>query len=81
MVHFTPERFNESFLGMLLGRAEQLKNRILDKHPDSNLRNFAGPCHWNYMDILEEGNGMREYEDSAPLSISAIIASTLILGT
>ena len=32
MVHFTPERFNESFLGMLLGRAEQLKNRILDKH-------------------------------------------------
>jgi MarR family multiple antibiotic resistance transcriptional regulator len=25
MAHFTPESFNESFLGMLLGRTEQLK--------------------------------------------------------
>jgi len=32
MAHFTPEKFNESFLGMLFGRTEQLKNRILDKH-------------------------------------------------
>lgn len=31
MAHFTPENFNDSLLGMLLGRTEQLKNRILDK--------------------------------------------------
>jgi DNA-binding MarR family transcriptional regulator len=32
MAHFTPDSFNDSLLGMLLGRTEQLKNRILDKH-------------------------------------------------
>jgi hypothetical protein len=32
MAHFTPENFQDSLLGMLLGRTEQLKNRILDKH-------------------------------------------------
>lgn len=31
MAHFTPESFQSSLLGMLIGRAEQLKNRILDK--------------------------------------------------
>jgi DNA-binding MarR family transcriptional regulator len=31
MAHFTPENFQNSLLGMLIGRAEQLKNRILDK--------------------------------------------------
>jgi DNA-binding MarR family transcriptional regulator len=32
MPHFTPETFHSSLLGMLLGRTEQLKNRILDTH-------------------------------------------------
>jgi MarR family multiple antibiotic resistance transcriptional regulator len=32
MPHFTPETFQSSLLGMLLGRAELLKNRILDIH-------------------------------------------------
>ncbi|WP_296262572.1 MULTISPECIES: MarR family winged helix-turn-helix transcriptional regulator [unclassified Pseudomonas] len=32
MAHFTPETFDDSLLGMLLGRTENLKNRILDKH-------------------------------------------------
>ena len=32
MAHFTPESFNESLLGMLISRADQLKNRLLDKH-------------------------------------------------
>ncbi|MFJ5295508.1 MarR family winged helix-turn-helix transcriptional regulator [Pseudomonas sp. NPDC088368] len=31
MAHFTSESFQCSLLGMLIGRAEQLKNRILDK--------------------------------------------------
>lgn len=32
MAHFTPDSFQDSLLGMLIGRTEQLKNRILDKH-------------------------------------------------
>jgi MarR family transcriptional regulator, multiple antibiotic resistance protein MarR len=32
MAHFTPETFQHSLLGMLIGRADLLKNRILDKH-------------------------------------------------
>jgi DNA-binding MarR family transcriptional regulator len=32
MAHFTPENFHHSSLGMLLGRAELLKNRLLDQH-------------------------------------------------
>lgn len=32
MAHFTPETFQSSLLGMLIGRADLLKNRILDKH-------------------------------------------------
>lgn len=32
MAHFTPETFQNSLLGMLIGRADLLKNRILDKH-------------------------------------------------
>lgn len=54
--------------------------RILDKHADANLRNFAGPGHWNDMDMLEVGNGMSEDEDRAHLSIWAMLASPLILG-
>lgn len=32
LAYFTPEKFRDSLLGMLLGRTEQLKNRVLDKH-------------------------------------------------
>ena len=32
MAHFTPDTFQNSMLGMLIGRADQLKNRILDRH-------------------------------------------------
>jgi len=32
MPHFTPETFHSSLLGMLLGRTELLKNRILETH-------------------------------------------------
>ncbi|HTN39757.1 MAG TPA: glycoside hydrolase family 27 protein, partial [Asticcacaulis sp.] len=52
--------------------------RILDKQV--GLRNFAGPGHWNDMDMLEVGNGMSEDEDRAHLSIWAMMASPLILG-
>lgn len=32
MSHFTPENFYDSQIGMLLGRANNLKDRILDQH-------------------------------------------------
>jgi alpha-galactosidase len=52
--------------------------RILDRQ--AGLRKFAGPGHWNDMDMLEVGNGMTEDEDRAHLSIWAMMASPLILG-
>jgi len=52
--------------------------RILDRQ--AGLRKFAGPGHWNDMDMLEVGNGMSEDEERAQLSIWAMMASPLILG-
>jgi alpha-galactosidase len=52
--------------------------RILDKQ--AGLRKFAGPGHWNDMDMLEVGNGMSESEDRAHFAIWAMMASPLILG-
>ncbi|SFU93536.1 glycoside hydrolase family 27 protein [Pseudoduganella namucuonensis] len=52
--------------------------RILDKQAPA--RKFAGPGHWNDMDMLEVGNGMTEDEDRAHMSIWAMLASPLISG-
>jgi len=52
--------------------------RILDRQ--AGLRKFAGPGHWNDMDMLEVGNGMSADEDRAHFSIWAMLASPLILG-
>ncbi|MYN15534.1 glycoside hydrolase family 27 protein [Rugamonas sp. FT107W] len=52
--------------------------RILDKQ--AGLRKFAGPGHWNDMDMLEVGNGMSEDEDRAHFAIWAMMASPLIMG-
>jgi alpha-galactosidase len=51
---------------------------ILDKQ--DGLRKFAGPDHWNDMDMLEVGNGMSENEDRAHFSIWAMMSSPLIAG-
>lgn len=51
---------------------------ILDKQ--AKLRKFAGPGHWNDMDMLEVGNGMSEEEDRAHFSLWAMLASPLIAG-
>ena len=51
---------------------------ILDKQ--DGLRKFAGPDHWNDMDMLEVGNGMSESEDRAHFSIWAMMNSPLIAG-
>lgn len=52
--------------------------RILDKQV--GLRKYAGPGHWNDMDMLEVGMGMTQDEDRAHFSIWAMMASPLILG-
>ena len=52
--------------------------RILDKQ--EGLRKYAGPGHWNDMDMMEVGNGMNEGEDRAHFSIWAMLASPLIAG-
>ena len=52
--------------------------RILDKQ--AGLRKFAGPDHWNDMDMLEVGMGMSGDEDRAHFAIWAMMASPLILG-
>jgi alpha-galactosidase len=51
---------------------------ILDKQ--AGLRKYAGPGHWNDMDMMEVGNGMTEEEDRAHFSLWAIMASPLIAG-
>ena len=52
--------------------------RIVDRQ--AGLRKYAGPGHWNDMDMLEVGNGMTEDEDRAHFSLWAMLASPLILG-
>ena len=51
---------------------------ILDKQ--AGLRKYAGPGHWNDMDMMEVGNGMSEEEDRAHFSLWAMLASPLIAG-
>ncbi len=51
---------------------------ILDKQ--AGLRKYAGPGHWNDMDMMEVGNGMSEEEDRAHFSLWAMFASPLIAG-
>jgi alpha-galactosidase len=52
--------------------------RILDQQ--NGLRQYAGPGHFNDMDMLEVGNGMSLDEDRAHFSLWAILASPLIAG-
>ncbi len=52
--------------------------RILDMQ--DKLRKYAGPGHWNDMDMMEVGNGMTEEEDRSHFSLWAILASPLIAG-
>ncbi len=52
--------------------------RILDKQ--EGLRKYAGPGHWNDMDMMEVGNGMSEAEDRAHFSLWAMLNSPLIAG-
>jgi alpha-galactosidase len=52
--------------------------RILDLQKD--LRQYAGPGHWNDPDMLEVGNGMSVNEDRAHFSMWCMLAAPLIAG-
>ena len=52
--------------------------RNLNKQKD--LRQYAGPGHWNDPDMLEVGNGMQVNEDRAHFSLWCIVAAPLIAG-
>lgn len=53
--------------------------KILDMQTD--MRQYAGPGHWNDPDMLEVGNGgMSESEDRAHFSMWCMIAAPLIAG-
>jgi alpha-galactosidase len=46
----------------------------------SEVRNYAGPDHWNDPDMLEVGNGMSFNEDRAHFSMWCMLAAPLIAG-
>ncbi len=45
-----------------------------------NIRQYAGPGHWNDPDMMEVGNGMKTGEDRAHFSLWAMLAAPLIAG-
>jgi len=51
---------------------------ILDQQV--NLRQYAGPDHWNDPDMLQVGNGMSVSEDRAHFTMWCMLAAPLILG-
>jgi alpha-galactosidase len=51
---------------------------ILDMQQD--LRNYAGPDHWNDPDMMEVGNGMSVNEDRAHFSMWCMLAAPLMAG-
>jgi alpha-galactosidase len=52
--------------------------QIMDKQ--ENLRQYAGPGHWNDPDMLEVGNGMPANEDRAHFTMWSMMAAPLITG-
>jgi len=46
----------------------------------TNIRQYAGPGHWNDPDMLEVGNGMSYAEDKAHFSLWCMLAAPLIAG-
>ncbi len=45
-----------------------------------NIRQYAGPGHWNDFDMMEVGHGMTANEDRAHFSMWCMLASPLIAG-
>lgn len=51
---------------------------IINLHTD--LRKYAGPGHWNDLDMMEVGNGMTDAEDRVHFAMWSLLTSPLILG-
>ncbi|CQR47316.1 Alpha-galactosidase A precursor [Paraliobacillus sp. PM-2] len=47
---------------------------------NAGLAEYAGPGHYNHMDMLQVGNGMSYEEDKSHFSMWSIMASPLLLG-
>lgn len=45
-----------------------------------NLRKYAGPGHWNDLDMMEVGNGFTDAEDRTHFAMWCMLASPLIMG-
>jgi len=45
-----------------------------------NIRKYAGPGHWNDLDMMEVGNGMTDAEDRTHFAMWSLLASPLIMG-
>jgi alpha-galactosidase len=45
-----------------------------------NTRQYAGPGHWNDLDMLEVGNGLTHAENKAHFALWSMVAAPLILG-
>jgi len=52
--------------------------QIIDMRKD--IRQYAGPGHWNDPDMMEVGNGMTQAEDRAHFSMWCMLAAPLIAG-
>jgi len=52
--------------------------QILDMQ--EGLRKYAGPDHWNDLDMMEVGNGMTSSEDRAHFSMWCMLAAPLMAG-
>ena len=52
--------------------------KIVDLQDD--LRQYAGPGHWNDPDMLEVGNGLTESENRAHFTMWCMLAAPLIAG-
>lgn len=54
--------------------------KIIDMRQEQEIRQYAGPGHWNDYDMMEVGNGMTAGEDRAHFGMWAMLASPLIAG-
>lgn len=52
--------------------------KIVDMRKD--IRKYAGPGHWNDLDMMEVGNGFTDAENRSHFSMWAMLASPLIMG-
>ncbi|WP_281764993.1 glycoside hydrolase family 27 protein [Neptunitalea lumnitzerae] len=53
---------------------------IIEMRMNTNIREIAGPGHWNDYDMMEVGNGMTDAEDRSHFAMWSILTSPLMMG-